>query len=198
MNKKLDVGMEGATPSKHLNSVFSETDSEFLHININIDNKKFNIAFDKALMLGKTPDGDFAESDLDEQISNGAYIRASVLAVAEIAHHRRLNLELEYKIWYAKVSEEARKTLIDNKIDLKAKKDLPASWQGKSTEKEVEDLICTSPAYAETYKNYQLKINELLHYEKLLFGFEKIMEQRANDLRKLADRHMKNSFKDSY
>jgi hypothetical protein len=139
-------------------------------------------------------DGEYTDSELDLHIERCASYRASFLSVAQLVQLKLQEKQLEYQLWNSKKSVQTKELLIDSRI-VKKGQGISATLLGGVTEKDINDYIMTE--FEEEYKVFMNEINDLKYKSGLLFGLEKIMEQRANDLRKLADRRNKMSMRDS-
>ncbi len=171
-----------------------EIDKKFFKIDIEIDHARFHLTVDNILLMKRGNDGEFTDEELDAHVEQCASYRASFLSVAQLVQLKLQEKQLEYQLWYSKKSIEAKEFLINSRI-VKKGQGVSATLLGGVTEKDVNDYIIVT--FEEEYKIFMNEINDLKYKSGLLFGLEKIMEQRANDLRKLADRRNKMSMRDS-
>lgn len=171
-----------------------EIDKKFFKIDIEIDHARFHLTVDNILLMKRGNDGEFTDEELDTHVEQCASYRASFLSVAQLVQLKLQEKQLEYQLWNSKKSIEAKEFLINSRI-IKKGQGVSATLLGGVTEKDVNDYIIVT--FEEEYKIFMNEINDLKYKSGLLFGLEKIMEQRANDLRKLVDRRNKMSMRDS-
>jgi hypothetical protein len=187
---KLKVGnVETIEPMKNLNTTVNdpEISDEFLKIDMDINGRVLKMELSKAFTLQYLPEGTFSDADLDKQLERLSSWRAVILTASEELNLIKRNIQLEFDLWLAHASEETKIKVIDERLELKDKKGIPASWLGQITQKEVLDYILSRIPYGSEYQSFQSKINKIDHDESILRGLEKSLEQRSRDLGKIAD-----------
>ena len=91
------------------------------------------------------------DDEIDKALVQCSYYRYTFLAAGAEVEARLSRIERKYLIWFATVSEIARKEIMQERLEYKQEHSVPGSWFGSITKLEIEQRIATDPSTSKKY-----------------------------------------------
>jgi hypothetical protein len=160
-----------------------EVDDGFTEIDIKISGKKFYAIVDSLVKIENAKLGDISIEEVENQLELSASYQVNFAgALGEVK--RKLNqFELEYKIWYAKQADKAKKKYIGDLLVMVDEGKITKGNVKIPSKGEIEDYIIL--AEEDIFKKFNENINELRINAETVNDYLTILRNRGNDLRAL-------------
>lgn len=160
-----------------------EVDKGFTKIDITISGMQFLTVVDSLVNIEDSKLGEISKDEIEDQLQKSATYQVNF--VGALSHIRKAlnDLELNYKIWYAKKSEIAKKEFIDDLIQMVEDGKITKGNVKMPSKGEVEDYIIIH--YEEEFKVLNEKINEYRNDATTVGDYLSTLRKRGDDLRAL-------------
>ena len=167
-------------------------DPGFFIIDIKVGDQILHKAVDGILTFESEDLSELTDDDIDKALIQCSYYRYTFLAAGAAVEARLAGVQRRYLVWFAEVSEEARKDIIQERLDYKTDFKVPGSWFGSVTKAEIEQRIATSPNTSGKYYKYDALVTKLKKQIKLLYGLRDILQDRGGHLQSIGRRKLEN------
>jgi len=167
-------------------------DPGFFQLSFKINGKVFRKAVDNLLQFESEDLGELTDDDIDKALVQCSYYRFTFLAAGAETEAKLQRIQRERLMWFAKVSEEARLDIMQERLDYKKEFKVPGSWFGSVTKLEIEQKISTSPNTAVKFNKYEALETKLKKQIKLLYGLRDILQDRGGHLQSIGRRRLEN------
>ena len=167
-------------------------DPGFFIIDIKINGKVFHKAVDGILTFESEDFSELTDDEIDKALVQCSYYRYTFLAAGAEVEARLSRVQRKYLTWFAEVSEDARREIMQERMDYKKEHKVPGSWFGSITKLEIEQRIATDPSTYKKYYKYDALVIKLKKQIKLLYGLRDILQDRGGHLQSIGRRKLEN------